>query len=109
MCAKVVYFCSRPTEDREPWGCILNQCSLYSFIQGTVCGSQEHLHHMVPRGTFFTSLSERSGAPVEPSFYSTDVSRTANVKNVTSPRLIGKKPHCHVTDTGTIAIKMSLH
>jgi len=65
---------------------------------------------MVPRGTFFTSLSERSGAPVEPSFCSTDVSRTANVKNdVTSPRLIGKKPHCHVTDAGTIAIKMSLH
>jgi hypothetical protein len=94
----VVYFCSRPTSVH---------CTVLYRVQS---GSQEHLHHMVPRGTFFTSLSESSGAPVEPSFYSTDVSRTANVKNdVTSPRLMGKKPHCHVTDTVTIAIKVSLH
>jgi len=43
-------------------------------------------------------------------FNSADVSRTANVKkDVTSPRLIEKKLHCHVTDTCTIAINMSLH
>jgi len=68
MCAKLFVFCIRPTEDRELQGCILNQCSLYSIVQRTICGWQEHLQHMVAQGTFFTSLSEYSCAPVEPRF-----------------------------------------